>query len=468
VPHLARNSAHQPIALARGVLRPGSPQREPACYKLPRPFGKRGEHAVQRRIGLLYVSMLLAFFVAPLDNYLGSIGLLPIRATVLFVLGFAPVLLIACLRWVRSGMRLGDPSDLLASNSQLMLAFAFLALVSLLWNLHPDVVAAGIEPSAVRLYGLINLGAALALAGAGLREQDVGNVLLPALLVMLATMYADFVAPGTFSVDGYRAAGVAQNSNVAGSVVVLIAAASLSYARVRLRDVLLLVTTGAGVVWTSSRAALLMFGVLALFWTQRCFSLGTLRRRAPWLGIATLVGTILFVAFASYSVRIGEAYSWFASRRQRTIFAVEGPETLLWSMDRARCAQYSLDALPGHWILGRGTGFTRTLVMGPHNLFLEQWVSNGLPGLLALCWLLAVGLIAAARRRSPTAQATMVVLSLECLFSHNMLDERAPLLILGLVMGVSAAPIAARRRVARWNADQATLPDDARIAGQPA
>lgn len=418
-----------------------------------------------RRIALLYVSALLAFFVSPLDNYFGSIGLLPIRPTVLFVAGFLPVVLVAGVRWLGAGMRIGDPSDLESSNSHLVIAFTFVVAVALLWNIHPDVVAAGVEPSAVRLYGLINIGAALALGAAGLRERDVRNVLLPAMVVMVTTMYADFREPGTFSVDGYRAAGVAQNSNVAGFIVVLITAASLTYERVRLRDVVLLAACGMGVAWTSSRAAILVFGVVVLFWAQRSFSLGTLKGRAPWLGAATLLVAILLVAFGSYSVRMGEAYDWFASRRTSTIFAVEGPETMLWSVDRMRCARYSLDALPGHWILGHGTGFTRTLVMGPHNLFLEQWVSNGLPGLLGLCWLLGVGFTAAVRRRSSLALATVLVISLQCLFSHNLLDERAPLLILGLVMGVTRVP-ASGRAAALDRA--AALPGAVRVADQPA
>lgn len=400
-----------------------------------------------RRIALLYVSVLLAFFVAPLDNYLGSIGMLPIRPTVLFVAGFLPVLLVAGVRWRRSGMRVGDPSDLVSSNTHLLLAFAFLAAVSVLWNIHPDVIAAGVEPTSVRLYGLINIGAALALGAAGLRERDVRNVLLPAMVLMIVTMYADFREPGTFSVDGYRAAGVAQNSNVAGFVLVLITAASLTYQRVLLRDLVLLAACGMGVAWTSSRAAILIFGVAVLFWAMRSFSLGTLKGRAPWLGVATLMLAVVLVAFGSYSVRMGEAYDWFASRRVSTIFAVDGPETMLWSVDRMRCARYSLDALPGHWILGHGTGFTRTLVMGPHNLFLEQWVSNGLPGLLGLCWLLGVGFTAAVRRRSAVALATVLVVSLLCMFSHNLLDDRAPLLIVGLVMGVTRVPASRRASV---------------------
>jgi len=416
------------------------------------------------RLELLYMSALLAFFVSPLDNYLGSIGILPLRPTILFVAGFLPVAIVAAVRWVQSGMRVGDPSDLVSSNSHLTIAFTFVVAVALLWNIHPHVAAAGVEPSAVRLYGLINLGAALALAGAGVRECHVANLLLPAMLVMIVTMYADFRAPGTFSVDGYRAAGVAQNSNVAGFVVVLITAASLTYERVRLRDLVLLAVCGMGVVWTSSRAAILVFGGVVLFWCQRSFSLGTLRGRAPWLGVATVAVAVVLVVFASYSVRVGEAYDWVAARRVSTIFAVDGPETLIWSVDRMRCARYSLDALPGHWILGHGTGFTRSLVMGPHNLFLEQWVSNGLPGLLGLCWLLGVGFLAAVRRGSSLALATMLVISVQCLFSHNLLDERAPLLILGLVMGVTAVPAAGRQRALARDAAAVR----GKLAGQPA
>ena len=387
----------------------------------------------------MYLSALLAFFVAPLDNYLYRWDYLPFRPTILFALGFLPIGLVAATRWWRAGMPLADPGNVRASNGLLIASYGFLTVVYLLWTILPEATPQGDGPDVLRLYGLVNLVAALACARAGLREDDLRMVLLPALLVLVGSMTLDAIEPGTFSVDGYRAAGIAENSNMAGFSVVLIAAAMIRYDRLRIGDLLCLGVATAAALATFSRAALLLALIVFAIW-----GIDLLRSSTNWprtsriaLGVVGLSAATGLVVTLGYGIATGDVYRWVENDRVATLLATDGPESLLVSGDRERCARYSLDALPGAWWLGRGTGYTRSLPIGPHNLWLEQWVSNGVPGMLGLAAFLVVAAASASLRRSGAALAVVAILAAQCLFSHNLLDERAPLLVLGLVLGVT-------------------------------
>ncbi len=400
------------------------------------PIGGNGH--VGRLLGKLYLSVLLALFVAPLDNYLFSWGFLPVRPTVLFALGFAPVAATALLRWRRAGLPLTDPGDADSSNALLVAAYAYLTAVYLLWTLLPEAMPPSDGMDILRVYGLVNLLAALWCGRAGLREGDLRFVLLPGFLVLVATMGLDALEPGTFSVDGYRAAGIAENSNLAGFSVVLITGAMVAYDRPRLGDLALLAICAVAIVATFSRAALLLLGLLLGIWCGAMLVWARRRSTGARVGFAAAAGTVAAAALLlAVGIANGDVVRWIEHERVTTLLATDGPENFLASSDRERCARYSLDALPGHWWLGRGTGYSRSLEMGPHNMVLEQWVSNGVPGVLGLVALLGAGAMAAWRRRSAAAAVVVTLLAADCLFSHNLLDERAPLLVLGLVMGVT-------------------------------
>jgi len=86
---------------------------------------------------------------------------------------------------------------------------------------------------------------------------------------------------------------------------------------------------------------------------------------------------------------------------------------------------------------GYGAGYTYTLEQGPHNIYVHQWLNNGIGGLLCYVWLL----IAVARvfwqRRSRAGLVFIGIVTLEGLFSHNLLEERAFLVALGVLLTMS-------------------------------
>jgi O-antigen ligase len=88
-------------------------------------------------------------------------------------------------------------------------------------------------------------------------------------------------------------------------------------------------------------------------------------------------------------------------------------------------------------LIGHGTGHARTMAELPHNLYLQQWVNNGLIGILGIMFFFGVSLATFIKRRYRPGQALMLVSILGGVFSHNILDQRCFLLLFGILLGLS-------------------------------
>ena len=89
-------------------------------------------------------------------------------------------------------------------------------------------------------------------------------------------------------------------------------------------------------------------------------------------------------------------------------------------------------------IVGHGTGHARTMAELPHNLYLQQWVNNGILGLLGVVGFFGVSLAIFRKRRYRPGQALILVSILGGVFSHNILDQRCFLLLFGILLGLSS------------------------------
>ena len=73
----------------------------------------------------------------------------------------------------------------------------------------------------------------------------------------------------------------------------------------------------------------------------------------------------------------------------------------------------------------------------PHNLYLQQWVNNGIIGILLFCGFLVALFVTFARRAYPRGQALTLIATTGSMFSHNLLDQRPFLILIGLALGYS-------------------------------
>ena len=88
-------------------------------------------------------------------------------------------------------------------------------------------------------------------------------------------------------------------------------------------------------------------------------------------------------------------------------------------------------------IIGHGTGFSRTMSELPHNIYLQQWVNNGILGIVSYIALLVTALATFIQRGCRNGQALIIVAVVGGLFSHNLLDQRPFLMLLGIMLGAS-------------------------------
>ena len=87
--------------------------------------------------------------------------------------------------------------------------------------------------------------------------------------------------------------------------------------------------------------------------------------------------------------------------------------------------------------LGYGSGFTMGMPEGPHNMYVSRWLDNGVPGVVSYVWLLTAASLLFWRRRYLPGLVFMGVVVFEGFFSHNLLDERAFGLLLGMLLSLS-------------------------------
>jgi O-antigen ligase len=145
---------------------------------------------------------------------------------------------------------------------------------------------------------------------------------------------------------------------------------------------------------------------------------------------------------------------------QRRLATFTGENETVYETDTARLSlipQY-MALIDRHMLFGYGTGFSRSLPLGPHNSYLDFWVNNGFAGLVLYLWLLLALLsLCWARRFWPGFVFTQIAL-LAGMFTHDVIHLGVFLMLSGLVLGVSwgtavrATPVGLADRLAEGGA----------------
>jgi O-antigen ligase len=380
--------------------------------------------------------VVLTLFLSIADQPLGRLGYLPINPTLCAVILIAPFAAIALMSDLakRSTVRLLAP---LVANRWPYAAFFFIAACSLLFSILPGAVwSEGGKWIFLIVYGFSISVLALYVPYAAWFSKLFPFCGLSALLLLGWSVYLDIAYPGTFATLGQRAAGFPGNANFSALVAVMICAATLDYRsqQGQIVNVILLLTTGLIVVTTMSRS-----GGLNFLFLVGIFSFARMAENGwrPQEIIRVLSVTGLLGGICT-GVAIAAIITGTISEHSRLGRLMSNKQVDDGSAaSRLFAVRESLRLINESPIVGHGTGHSRTMRELPHNLYLQQWVNNGIAGLAGLVTFFGVSLFTFIQRRYRPGQALILVAMLGGVFSHNILDQRCFLLLFGITLGLS-------------------------------
>ena len=262
------------------------------------------------------------------------------------------------------------------------------------------------------------------------------RIVLVSLLVLLASVYYDVAYPGTFSTADGRAGGFQENPNVAAIALVMLLAVSVRYERIYLLDLTLILATFVGLFSTLSRGGMIQF---TLFLANYLYFTGR-GRRLQQLTVIPLTAAIMAAIAAVVVTQITSSSDMFATdNAQRRLSTFAGDNQTVYETDDVRLSlipQY-MALIDRRMLFGYGTGFSRSLPLGPHNSYLEFWVNNGFAGLLFYIWLLVAMLSLCWARRFWPGFVFVQIAMLAGMFTHDVIQLGVFLVLSGIVLGVS-------------------------------
>jgi hypothetical protein len=386
----------------------------------------------QASFALIAIGSIL--FLTGTDVFLGGRGLLPLPPTVLFALYAALVGAVALVQAVLHPAEWLANLQAVTTRCRWPLFFVFaLGAVSLLcafaeradWssngaNIFLPVVSSGAV--------LVGIAIGFIFPSGWLRV-----VISLALIVAAGSMVVDLVTPGAFSTVMQRAAGFAENANYAAYIVLMHCIVLLRWRSFSVADGVVLVFAGLGVLVTLSRSGLLLFLLMIVAYVGLALLVPAdptkLRRNVTAAVLALGLGVLASVAILSTSemFETATASNRIDAMLGRGAFFTEDDERLV------VLRQYS-GAIEDRALLGHGTAYSKTQLLGPHNMYVLQWVNNGIVGLIAYVGLL-LSLAACCRYGwRVDGLALVAVIGLAGLFSHDILDQRPFTLVFGMLI----------------------------------
>jgi O-antigen ligase len=388
-----------------------------------------------RILSIGVISLLAVLFLTGTDVFLGGRGSLPVAPTVLFS-GFGGLViaaaLLAALRnpaaWLRNLHALVDRCRpvLLALGVMTAAALAGAFQAQADW----DDNGASIFLPVVDCFAVL-VGIMLGFLFAGRRWF----LAIPALSLLVAagSMMVDLFSPGAFSTVIQRAAGVAENANFGAYVVLLHCVLLLPWRTFSVAGAAVLVSSGLAVMLTLSRSGLLAYLLVSGIYMAVALLAPQDPSKVRKYAIAIALTAAVAVAASVAVISTSELFQT-ATGSQR-IDALLGRGSFFTSDDERLVVlrQYS-NAIERQPLAGHGTGYTKTQLLGPHNMYVSQWANNGVLGLVSYCALLLAVAVCAGKYRRIDALVLVIVLAAVSLFSHDILDQRPFTLVLGIAI----------------------------------
>ena len=325
------------------------------------------------------------------------------------------------------------PVTVLSASREIQLVFFLLILLHVLMSLRPDSYwAESGRLIFLPLYDWLVLILACVAGGTTIVTRNLRWLAEIAFWVLGASILYDLSSPGAFSTLATRAAGFPENSNASAFFSVLLLCVSVRFDKPGLKDMVLVAAAGIFVALTLSRGGAVMYLMVATYLLFRSITTGSITSRANRLALIALVG-VAAVGLGGYFLQ-SEMFS--APAAAQRVAMLSGAKVLdIADESRTKLILHYLELIESSPWLGLGAAYSWAEPKGPHNMFLHLWVSLGLAGLVCFavflfsCWLYF-------RHRKDRVGAAFIFVSvMQAFLSHNMLEQRPWLILLGFLIG---------------------------------
>jgi O-antigen ligase len=401
---------------------------------------------------IVLMSAFFAFFASYWDGYLNAKGALPFLNVYLFLGGLVAMTVVTVLKAMASQRERARVITLFRMNVAILFPLTAVVLCSFASSFLPTVNLD--EGPRYVLYPAYNATVVLLSMLVPLPEHHrkwIRWYLTVAFVLAAGSVFVDVIRPATFSILADRAAGFARNPNTAGFLLVSLCCSLIVFDRVRGIDLAVLAVTALGVIATLSRGGTILLAFVVCCYVP-CVVKDALRRGARVI-VMRLMALVVLVAATYGAINQLISQRMFSGPGSRVEMLLGKEQVVGPRENRVQILEEGWELVHESPWLGYGSGFTMYLPEGPHNIYVSRWLDNGFPGVLSYLWLLAAASLLFWRRRYPPGLVFIGVVVLEGFFSHNLLDERAFLLTLGMLLTRSVfdageqamAPNASRR-----------------------
>jgi len=377
-------------------------------------------------------------FFAYVDFHLAEIAVIWPASTYIFfwaLAGWAAIVGVQCLASPRLAR---EVLALYANHTAVIGALLAIVACSCLFALMPaaywnDGVMYLLYPP----YDAIVVLLSMLLAVHAVHRRAFGVYLVTAFLVLAGSVLYDALYPGTFSIVPDRAAGFAENPNTAAFILMLLCAAIVDFDRFRLGDCVVWALAAVAVFLTLSRGGAILFLSGFGYYAYRIVRTNAASPLRLVSRTAALAAIFALVAVAG--IFLVQRADMFALSFQPRLDMIHGDSRLVdEDDDRIEALKTAIEVVRRSPLIGYGTGYSYSLIDAtPHNMYLQQWINNGLPGLAAYVFLLAAAGRTFWRRGYRRGVLFVSLVAINGMFSHNILEERAFLGLLGILLTCS-------------------------------
>jgi hypothetical protein len=272
-------------------------------------------------------------------------------------------------------------------------------------------------------------------------EQRTARIAVAfAVLLGVALNVYELFNPLTFSSIPGRSSGLYTNVNQSGAALILGMIIAYGVVPARLR-MLFVSVTAIGIVTTFSRAAILGWLIVVLYFALRS-GLGIVQIRRIILLCAVVFGFLVSPYWGDLQTTLEERGTLTLDVIQRLNFLSGGASPDASASERGQVASYAWRLFGERPLTGFGTGQHRQLegfAVSTHNVFLALMVDHGILGLFIVPIMLLATLWGLRRTHFDLALPFAMFLCMWGMFSHNVLEERYILVSVALVGSIVAS-----------------------------